>query len=109
MSEDEKRAIMGAVLLEVEEAKAALALLRAKAEQWSRLHEKVSHLLARMRRDGAQMESAAAETRKDILANREAITAVMDFNAVLALDAELDAAIARLKKAEAVKKDLFSA
>lgn len=34
MSEEEKRALQGSVLLEVEEARAALALLRARAEQW---------------------------------------------------------------------------
>ncbi len=109
MSEDEKRAIKGAVLLEVEEAKAALALLRAKAEQWYQAHEKVAKLLSRMRRDSAHLESAATEARMEIASNSSLIAAAMNLDSVLALDSELERALAHLKKAEEAKKQLFFA
>lgn len=106
MSEDEKRAIKGEVLLEVEEAKSALALLRARAEHWYNAHEKVTYLLARMKRDSAHMKSAAAEARSEIERNLDAYTKVMTIEAVLALDKELEKAVERLEKAEAGKKNL---
>jgi hypothetical protein len=107
MSEDEKRAIKGAVLLELEEAKDALALLRAKAEQWYQAHQKVTHLLARMKRDSAQLESAARDARMEIASNSRTISIVMNLDSVLALDSELEAAVGRLQKAEDAKRQLF--
>lgn len=106
MSEKEKREIQGAALLEVEDAKADLALLRAKLQRWYLLQEKICHLLARGKRDGAHLESAAKEARADILKNLPAVTEVMNIDAVLSLDAEVEAAVERLKKAEAAKRDL---
>lgn len=106
MSEEEKRAIRAASLLEYEEAKAALALLRVKADQWSALHERVTHLLARMRRDSAHLESAAASAGLAIRRDHAAVAAVMDLDAVLALDRELSDALERLKKADAAKREL---
>jgi hypothetical protein len=106
MSEDEKRAIQGVVLLEVEEAKSALALLRAKAEHWYKLQEKVCHFLARMKRDGMQQESAATETRMEIVSNLSSYEAATRVEFVLALDAEIEKAVVRLKKAEAAKKEI---
>jgi hypothetical protein len=106
MSESEKRAIMGAALLEVEDAKAALALLRAKAQNWCRLHEKVAHLLARAMRDDAHLESAARDSRVEILGNMPAIAAAMNLDSILALDLELENALQRLKKAETAKREL---
>jgi hypothetical protein len=106
MSEDEKRAIRAAALLEFEEAKDDLALLRAKAEQWRKRVEKVQHLLTRMRRDDAGMERAAVETRMELAAHLPATVEAMNIEAVFALDGELQTAVQRLKKAEAAKKAL---
>ena len=106
MSDDEKKAIKMAALYEFEDAKDALALIRAKAAQWQHLHEKVLHLLVRGRRDSAHLESAAKDAKAAVLAQLPAIKEVMDINAVLALDAELEAAVSRLKKAEQSKKEL---
>ena len=106
MSEEEKRAIRGAALLEVEDAKSALAHLRAKAEHWRKLEEKIGYLLTRMRRDSAHLESAAAETRAEIEDNLDTLENFITVRAVLSLDTELKNAVERLKKAEAVKKDL---
>lgn len=106
MSNDEKRAVQAAALLEFEEAKAALALLRAKGEQWRVLYEKVHHLLCRSRRDSAQLEAAAASARLDIESRRAEFAPVMDLDAVLALDAEIESAVFRLKKAAATKREL---
>lgn len=106
MSEDEQRKIKGAVLLEVEEAKAALALLRAKAGHWYSAQEKLVHLLSRMKRDSAHLKSAAAEVRAEIDKNLDMYTNIMTIEAVLALDTELEKAVERLEKAEAAKKSL---
>jgi len=86
MSGEEKRAIKGAVLLEVEEAKEALALLRAKAEQWRRAHEKVSNLLVKMKRDDAYLESGAPEARQEIANHSGAIAAAMDLKRLIHTD-----------------------
>jgi hypothetical protein len=106
LSEDEKRAIKGEVLLEVEEAKAALALLRARAQHWMRLQEKVIHLLARMPRDSAHLKSAAVDARMEIEKDLDTYTKVMTMEAVLALDKELERAVERSEKAEVGKKNL---
>ncbi|MGA3049477.1 MAG: hypothetical protein ABSD67_22805 [Terracidiphilus sp.] len=106
MSEDEKRAIQGQVLLEVEEAKASIALLRARAVHWRQLQEKVTHLLSRMTRESAHLESAAAEVRAEIEKDLTAFTAVTTIESVLSLDTELKNAVERLKKAETAKRSL---
>jgi hypothetical protein len=106
MGEDEKRAIRANALLEYEDAKAELALLTIKAAQWEKLHEKVHFLLARMRRDSAHLEAAATEILVEISNKRAALSEVMNLDAVLALDTELQKAVGRLKKAETAKKAL---
>lgn len=106
MSGEEKRAIQGAALLEVEEAKAALALLRARAQHWRGLHEKVNWLLARMTREAAHLEEGAKEVRTEIENDIEAFKSVTGIEAILSLDKELETAVERFKKAEAVKKSL---
>ena len=97
-----------AVLLELEEAKEALALLRAKADQWHRALERVSTLLSRMKRDCLHGEATVAEARAAVMAERTALSSAVDLNAVLELDQSLEAATARLKKALAAKISLFA-
>lgn len=99
MSESEKRQLRAMALLEVAEAQEHLALLRVKAERWSMLAQGVCHLLARSKRDGAAMEAAAAEQRSRVERDREETVAMLDLDAVLALDTELSDAVDRLKAA----------
>lgn len=106
MSEEEQRRIRGEVLLEVEEARTHLALLRAKASSWYRAHEKVSHLLARMHRESAHFQAAATQALEAILRDRNTVAEVLNLDAILALDAELAAAVERLARAEARKREL---
>jgi hypothetical protein len=106
VSGEAKRAIQGAALLEVDEAKAALALLRARAQQWGGLHQKVTWLLARMTRESAHLEDGAKEVRAEIEDNIDSYVSVTKIEAVLSLDKELETAVERLKKAESVRKSL---
>ena len=96
------------VLLEAEEAKTALALLRAKADQWIRFHEIVAKTLGHAKR-----ELATRVIDPECKAEREALERMlpsfgdsMNAHSVLALDDELESALARLEKAEARKKEI---
>jgi hypothetical protein len=51
MSEEEQRQIKAMALLEAEEAKSALALLRSKADQWIVSHDLVSRMLSLAKRE----------------------------------------------------------
>lgn len=106
MGNEEKRALQAAALLEFEDAKAELALLRTKAEQLRKVHEKVQLLLARMRRDDAQAERVALGARIEINSQPALFSAAMDLGSILALDSELQAAIERLRAAEEAKRSL---
>jgi hypothetical protein len=106
MGEDEKRATRAAALLEYEEARAELALLRAKARQWHSLHSNLSFFLERMRRDEAVAKGVAENMRSKILKDREALAPALDLDAILALDQEITKTIARLDLATAEKKAL---
>ena len=106
MSEQEKRNIRAMALLEVEEARAHLALLQAKLGNWQKLQEKVYHLLARGRRWDAHMESVAKEARRDVLLHKEEIAQVMDLEAILRLDEEVLQAVDGLSIAIKNKKAL---
>lgn len=106
MSEDEKRAIRGAALLEAEDAKDELALLRAKSVQWCRAHSHVEQLLVKMGREDSNPMSDPAADRAAIEKNMFLYTDTMTIQAVLALDKELERAVTRLENAEAAKKSL---
>jgi hypothetical protein len=106
MSEDEKRAIQMAALLEFEEAKTTLALLRAKADQWKHLQDKAAGLLLAMKRDSAHSISRADGLRAEIACNLAPYVAATKIEAILALDSELEAAIDRLEKAVTAKRSL---
>ena len=106
MSPEESREIKGRALLEYEEAKADLALLRAKADAWLRLFEQAVSFLTCAKRDSAATEEQAKKAMGEVIKEMPSLEAVVSIRAVLQLDGELAAAVARMRKAEAAKKDL---
>lgn len=108
MSEEEKRQIKAMVLLEAEEAKAALAILRAKADQWINSHALVSKMLGHAKRELVTLviDPDCKVERWNLENAAPSFGEAMNVNAVLALDAELKAAYIRLDNANARKKGL---
>lgn len=108
MSDEEQRQIKAMVLLEAEEAKAALALLRSKADQWRASHELVSKMLALAKREPVTsvIDPDCKTVRWDLENTAVSFGEAMNVNAVLALDDALKAAFARLENAKARKKEL---
>jgi hypothetical protein len=108
MSEEEKRQIRAMVLLEAEEAKAALALLRAKADQWIDAHDLVSKMLSHAKRELVTLvvDSDCKVERWNLENAVPSFGEAMKINAVLALDDELKAACIRLNNANARKRGL---
>lgn len=103
METEEKRAIRAAALLEFEEAKADLALLRAKAAQHAALVHPVYRLLLRISNESTM---SADSLRSDVLNRCSQIQSALDLEAILSLDAELKAAVDRLNQADTAKKSL---
>ena len=108
MSNEEQRKVKAMALLEVEEAKAALAVLRAKANQWAASHDLASRMLScAMRTPAGQLVDPGNKTgRWDFEQATSSFGDAMKVEAILALDDELNAAFVRLKRAEECKKDL---
>ena len=106
MNEPPPQPTVAMALLEVEEAKHHLALLRAKARSWHKLHEKIGPFLLQMRRDSEYVQGLVGQTREDIRRNLDATREAMNIDAIFALDAELEAAALRLAKAEAQRERL---
>lgn len=106
MSEQEQRTIRAMALLEVEEAKQHLALLQAKATQWSKLYAKVGALLSRMVRADAHFRDLAEQARPEAERAAAELQEVLNLNAVLQLDDDIAAAVARLEQAETTRKRL---
>ena len=108
MSEAEQKQIRAMALLEVEEAKAALALLRSKANRWKAAHDLVSKVLSHAKRELATLvvEPDCKVERWNLENATPPFGEAMNVNAVLALDDELKAAYLRVKNAEAEKKAL---
>lgn len=106
MSEEEKRRIRAEALLEFEEAKAQLALLRAKAAGWQRLYAEVVSLLGVAAREFGHQETSAIQKRAEVERDAAALREVLGVDGVLALDTEIAGALARLKRAAQTKKDL---
>ena len=108
MSEDDKKEIRGRTLLEVEDAKAELLLLRARAGQWCRAQNQVTQLLAGMGRENPQMCSVASAAKAAIARDLPLYNDTLTIAAIFALDTELEQAVIRLEKAEAEKRSLFA-
>jgi hypothetical protein len=108
MTQEERRNIRAMALLEVEDAKAELAILRVKAGQWMAAHERASKMLAAaMRNPATQLIDPGNKTgRWDFEQAIPSFGDAMKVEAILALDDELNAAFVRLKRAEECKKDL---
>lgn len=108
MSEAERKQIEGMALLEVEEAKRALAILRAKADQWSGFHDQVSRMLGHAKRRSVTLllDPDCKVERWNLENAAPTFGDAMNIGAILALDDELKAACERLKKAEETKKEL---
>lgn len=106
MCEDEKRRLLGDALIEFEESRRELALLRTKADSWLRLQTKIIRFLEMMRRARPEDHFEAAELRIDILRNRASMESVATIDATLALDKDIEAALARFERAEKARKDL---
>jgi len=108
MNDEEQRQIKAMVLLEAEEAKAALALLRAKADQWIALHELVSKMLGHAKRNLAtlMLDPDCKTERLNLEKAAPSFSKAMNIDAVLALDDDLKAAYTRVKNAEVRKMEL---
>ena len=108
MSEAEQKQIKAMALLEAEEAKAALALLRSKANRWIAAHELVSKMLGHSKRELATLvvDPDCKIERWNLENAAPSFGEAMNVNAVLALDDELKTAALRVKKAEDDKKAL---
>ena len=108
MSEAEQKQIKAMALLEAEEAKAALALLRSKANRWIEAHDLTSKMLGHAKRDLATLvvDPECKMVRRDLEDAAPSFGGAMSIDAILALDDELKAADLRVKKAEAEKKAL---
>jgi hypothetical protein len=99
MTQKEERDIKAMALLEREEARASLAVLRAKAERYRRLYGMATALIARAAREGAQMESLAREARQQIEQNASDLETILSMDALLQLDDELAEGAERLRVA----------
>jgi len=108
MSEAEQKQIKAMVLLEAEEARASLALLRSKANQWIAAHNLASNMLAHAKRELVTLviDPDCKVERWNLENAAPPFGEAMNVNAILALDDELKAAAVRLKKAEDDKKAL---
>lgn len=106
MSEEEKRALQGAILLELEEAKAAFALLRKRAELWAKQHEEIAFFLRGMAAEGDDSRRINYSRRSDIEKNLTLFSTVANLDAIFKLDVELQGAEERLRKAEASKREI---
>jgi hypothetical protein len=108
MSGEEQRNIKAMALLEAEEAKAELALLRAKADQWIAYHDLVSRMLGHAKRTPAVqvVDLDNQIERLNLEQYAPSFGDAMNINAILALDDELKSALLRSKKADDRKKDL---
>lgn len=104
MSGEEKRRIKADALLEHEEAKQELGMLRAKAAKWHRALQSISILLDHGARSDQYLKTKAIEARMALGADQAGIGSMVDPTAVLALDAEIEAAVVRVRKAEDAKK-----
>lgn len=103
MSNEEKRRIQADTLIEFEEAKADLAVLRAKAVQARAFVDLLSGFFQRMARENSYDEARSAELREKLLSQR---SKTLDSDAALALDGEIATALERLRRAEAAKSSL---
>ncbi len=96
------------VLLEAEEAKVSLALLRSKASQWVAAHELASKMLVHAKRELVTLllDPDGSSVRWELEKAAPSFGEAMSINAMLALDDELKTADLRVKKSEAEKKAL---
>jgi len=96
------------VLLEAEEAKAALALLRAKADQWIASHELVVKMLSHAKRNPATfiVDPECKAERLNLERAGSSFGDAMNVSASLRLDDELKAAYLRAENANSRKKEL---
>jgi len=108
MSEAEKKQLKAMALLEAEEAKAALALLRSKANRWIEYHDLVSKMLSHAKRELVTLviDPDCRTERRNVEDAISSFGEAMNIEAVLALDDELKIADLRVKRADAEKKAL---
>jgi hypothetical protein len=108
MSEEEKRQIRAMALLEAEDAKAALALLRSKADQWIASHDLVSKMLGHAKRRSATLivDPESKIERLNLESAAPSFGEAMNIQAIFALDDDLKTAALRLKSSEIRKKVL---
>lgn len=106
MGTDEIRAIKTNLLLEFEESKDELALLRAKANQLERLHLRLATFALRMQRDDAGDHDEAAELAGKLDTDRELIDDLLTVGVLLRLNDEIEAAVKRFGNAVRRKKEL---
>lgn len=104
MSNEEKRKIRAAALLEVAEAQEHLALLEAKMAQWNSIHRKLANLsgLAKGTRHCGTGELA----RQQLVECRGELPTATDLDALFGLDREITEAIERLAHAETIKNSV---
>jgi hypothetical protein len=108
MSESEEKQIRAMALLEAEEAKAALALLRSKANRWIAFHDLVARALSLSKREPvtAIVDPDCQNIRRELENAIPSCGEAMNVSAIFALDDEMKAACLRVQKAEAEKKAL---
>ena len=106
MTAQDERNLKALALLECEEARQQLALLRAKADQMRKCYEEAARMLAIAKRDQAHREDAAAIARAALQERRHFLGTPFNLDDVFALDNELCAAAERLRDAQQRRKEL---
>ena len=106
MGDEEKRAIRAAALLEYEDARENLALLRAKATHLISDLDRVRLFMVRMLRDVDARATAISDSRSEIVGIESRAKESLNLNALLALDETISDAFERMKTAQKIKSDL---